>query len=268
MGDGRPATCSAAMLKAAMPLESCGRNGRRARSARRIAAPARVAEDLARSARAARRVVPPCGRCRPRPGRARPSRRADRRFHDRRRARRRGSGRAYPASGARAAARRHHPRARPLRHRRAARISRRIAACRARRAARPRRQGRGAGAADASSAPHAIRVYTPHGGSLVYRPGTLSRRLLPLAGMGAEMAHRSCSCSRAAMSPACSAPRSAARRRMVRVVHNGVGDAEFAPIVPRRRRHRYRLPRRIAAGQSLRRADRGAGGPQSNPAGR
>ena len=42
----------------------------------------------------------------------------------------------------------------------------------------------------ALSAPHAIRVYTPHGGSLVYRPGTFIGQLLSLPGVAAEVAHR------------------------------------------------------------------------------
>ena len=70
------------------------------------------------------------------------------------------------------------------------RVSRRIAAL-----APDVLHGHGAkGAALARLAPNAadaIRVYTPHGGSLVYCPGTHRRRLLSLAGAAAELAHRS-----------------------------------------------------------------------------
>ena len=41
------------------------------------------------------------------------------------------------------------------------------------------------------SAPHAIRVYTPHGGSLVYRPGTLAGGFYRTLEWAAEVAHRS-----------------------------------------------------------------------------
>jgi glycosyltransferase involved in cell wall biosynthesis len=81
-------------------------------------------------------------------------------------------------------------------------------------------------------APRAIRVYTPHGGSLVYSPGSLRggfyRKLEWLligrtdlflfeSGYAADLFRAKIGRPRA----------------MVRVVRNGVGDAEFAPIVPR-----------------------------------
>ena len=81
-------------------------------------------------------------------------------------------------------------------------------------------------------APRAIRVYTPHGGSLVYSPGSLRggfyRKLEWLligrtdlflfeSGYAAELFRAKIGRPRA----------------MVRVVRNGVGDAEFAPIAPK-----------------------------------
>jgi glycosyltransferase involved in cell wall biosynthesis len=80
-------------------------------------------------------------------------------------------------------------------------------------------------------APRAIRVYTPHGGSLVYSPGSLRggfyRKLEWLligrtdlflfeSGYAADLFRAKIGRPRA----------------MVRVVRNGVGDAEFAPIAP------------------------------------
>ena len=95
-------------------------------------------------------------------------------FHHRRRARRDRAGRPCAASGARRAAGGDQPRARSLGYSSAA-------------AAFPAGSGRlapdvlhGHGAKGAAlarltlSAPQAIRVYTPHGGSLVYRPGTIA----------------------------------------------------------------------------------------------
>jgi glycosyltransferase involved in cell wall biosynthesis len=81
----------------------------------------------------------------------------------------------------------------------------------------------------ASSAPRAIRVYTPHGGSLVYRPGTFMggfyRSLEWLLKWRTDLflfeSGYAASLFRAEMGrpPA-----------MVRVVHNGVGEAEFASV--------------------------------------
>jgi len=79
------------------------------------------------------------------------------------------------------------------------------------------------------SAPEAIRAYTPHGGSLVYRPGTLSGRFY----RGLEWvlkwrtdlflfeSHYVAGLFRAQIGRP---------PGVVRVVHNGVGDAEFAPV--------------------------------------
>ncbi|HEX4409854.1 MAG TPA: glycosyltransferase family 4 protein [Xanthobacteraceae bacterium] len=82
------------------------------------------------------------------------------------------------------------------------------------------------------AAPDAIRAYTPHGGSLVYSPGTLSggfyrsleRILNPLtdlflfeSGYVAELFRT----------------RIGRPRAMVRVVRNGISEAEFEPIPPR-----------------------------------
>ncbi len=84
----------------------------------------------------------------------------------------------------------------------------------------------------ASGAPNAIRAYTPHGGSLVYRPGTFKGRfyrglewllkwrtdlfLFESAYIGDLFR------TEIGITPA-----------MTRVVRNGVGAAEFAPITPR-----------------------------------
>jgi glycosyltransferase involved in cell wall biosynthesis len=79
------------------------------------------------------------------------------------------------------------------------------------------------------STPNAIRVYTPHGGSLVYRPGTLGggfyRTLEWLLKWRTDLflfeSHYIAGLFRAQIGRP-PAP--------VRVVHNGVGDSEFAPI--------------------------------------
>lgn len=82
-----------------------------------------------------------------------------------------------------------------------------------------------------SSAPNAIRVYTPHGGSLVYRPGTLAggfyRSLEWMLKWRTDLflfeSAYAASLFRAQMGRP---------PGIVRVVHNGVGDAEFEPVVP------------------------------------
>ena len=83
----------------------------------------------------------------------------------------------------------------------------------------------------APTAPGAIRVYTPHGGSLVYRPGTIGggfyRSLEWLLKWRTDLflfeSHYVAGLFRAQIgrTPA-----------LTRVVHNGVGDGEFAPITP------------------------------------
>jgi len=84
----------------------------------------------------------------------------------------------------------------------------------------------------APSAPHAIRVYTPHGGSLIYSPGTFRgafyRRLEWLLRWRTDLF---------LFESAYVADRFRAEfgrpRAMVRIVRNGVGAAEFAPITVR-----------------------------------
>ena len=82
------------------------------------------------------------------------------------------------------------------------------------------------------SAPNAIRVYTPHGGSLVYRPGTLAggvyRTLEWLLKWRTDLFLFESSYIAGLFRAEIGRPPG-----IVRVVHNGVGDAEFAPIVPR-----------------------------------
>ena len=81
------------------------------------------------------------------------------------------------------------------------------------------------------SAPDAIRVYTPHGGSLVYRPGTVSggfyRSLEWLLKWRTDLFLFESDYAAALF-------RSLIGRApgLVRVVHNGVGTAEFEPVTP------------------------------------
>ncbi len=82
------------------------------------------------------------------------------------------------------------------------------------------------------SAPQAIRVYTPHGGSLVYRPGTVAggfyRTLEWLLKWRTDLFLFESSYIAALFRSLIGRPPA-----MVRVVHNGVGSAEFEPIAPR-----------------------------------
>ncbi len=82
------------------------------------------------------------------------------------------------------------------------------------------------------SAPQAIRVYTPHGGSLVYSPGTLRggfyRKLEWLLIGRTDLFLFESSYAADLFRAKIGRPRA-----MVRVVRNGVGDAEFAPITAR-----------------------------------
>jgi glycosyltransferase involved in cell wall biosynthesis len=84
----------------------------------------------------------------------------------------------------------------------------------------------------ALSAPHAIRVYTPHGGSLVYRPGTFigsfNRSLEWLLKWRTDLLLFESSYAASLFRTQMGRPPA-----MVRVVHNGVGDAEFAPVALR-----------------------------------
>src|SRR6202050_4381469 len=79
------------------------------------------------------------------------------------------------------------------------------------------------------SAPGAIRVYTPHGGTLVYGPGTLSgafyRSLEWLLKWRTDLFLFESSFAAAQFRAQIGRPPG-----LVRVVHNGVGDDEFAPI--------------------------------------
>jgi glycosyltransferase involved in cell wall biosynthesis len=93
--------------------------------------------------------------------------------------------------------------------------------------------GHGAkGAALARLAAHvgpAIRVYTPHGGSLVYSPGTLSggfyRSLERVLNWRTDLFLFESSYAASLFRAKVSSPRA-----MVRVVRNGVGPAEFEPV--------------------------------------
>ena len=82
------------------------------------------------------------------------------------------------------------------------------------------------------SAPNAIRVYTPHGGSLVYRPGTLGgtfyRTLEWLLKWRTDLFLFESTYIAGQFRAELGRPPG-----MVRVVRNGVGETEFAPIVPR-----------------------------------
>jgi len=81
-------------------------------------------------------------------------------------------------------------------------------------------------------APQAIRVYTPHGGSLVYSPGSLRggfyRKLEWLLIGRTELFLFESGYAAKLFRAKIGRPRA-----MVRVVRNGVGDAEFASIAPR-----------------------------------
>jgi glycosyltransferase involved in cell wall biosynthesis len=84
----------------------------------------------------------------------------------------------------------------------------------------------------APSAPHAIRVYTPHGGTLVYRPGTLGggfyRTLEWFLKWRTDLFLFESSYIAGLFRADVGHPPG-----IVRVVHNGVGEAEFSAIVPR-----------------------------------
>jgi glycosyltransferase involved in cell wall biosynthesis len=95
--------------------------------------------------------------------------------------------------------------------------------------------GHGAkGAALVRLIPHAsaIRVYTPHGGSLVYAPGTLAggfyRVLERLLSTRTDLFLFESSYIAEQFRKKIGTPRA-----LVRIVRNGVGEAEFAPVAPR-----------------------------------
>jgi glycosyltransferase involved in cell wall biosynthesis len=79
---------------------------------------------------------------------------------------------------------------------------------------------------------HAIRAYTPHGGSLVYSPGTVSggfyRSLERLLNFRSDLFLFESSYIADLFRAKIGAPRA-----MVRVVRNGVGPAEFEPVMVR-----------------------------------
>ena len=147
-------------------------------------------ENPAHLARPARRPVPPCDRSGAGPGPARPSSRFVHRQHHGRRAGRNHSCRACALPGAGLRARRHPARAQSARHLRAAPRLAPHCGAETRRAPRPRRQGRGAGAAGAEFRPCHPRLYAAR-----RLAGLLSRhhqrRLLSLRGAAHELAHRS-----------------------------------------------------------------------------
>jgi len=82
-----------------------------------------------------------------------------------------------------------------------------------------------------SAAPGAIRAYTPHGGSLVYSPGTLSggfyrmieRILNPYTDLFLFESSYIAELYRTVVAPP---------RAMVRVVRNGIAESEFEPVSP------------------------------------
>jgi glycosyltransferase involved in cell wall biosynthesis len=84
----------------------------------------------------------------------------------------------------------------------------------------------------APSAAHAIRVYTPHGGTLVYRPGTFGggfyRTLEWFLKWRTDLFLFESSYIAGLFRADIGHPPG-----IVRVVHNGVGEAEFSAIVPR-----------------------------------
>ena len=82
------------------------------------------------------------------------------------------------------------------------------------------------------SAPHAIRAYTPHGGSLVYCPGTISggfyRALERMLNWRTDLFLFESSYIADLFRTVIGRPRA-----MVRVVRNGIAETEFEPVTPR-----------------------------------
>jgi glycosyltransferase involved in cell wall biosynthesis len=82
------------------------------------------------------------------------------------------------------------------------------------------------------NAPNAIRAYTPHGGSMIYCPGTLQggfyrsleRILNPLTDLFLFESSYVAELYRTAIGRPCA---------MVRVVRNGIAESEFEPVTPR-----------------------------------
>lgn len=93
--------------------------------------------------------------------------------------------------------------------------------------------GKGAALARlAPGAPNAVRVYTPHGGSLVYCPGTLRgsfyRKVEWLLNWHTDLFLFESGYAANLFRSQVGRPRA-----MVRIVRNGVGEAEFAPVAVR-----------------------------------
>ena len=101
----------------------------------------------------------------------------------------------------------------------------------ARRAARPRRQGRRLRPHDAARPTRPIRVYTPHGGSLHYPLDTLQGRRSTPARARADEPHRPVPVRKRVRPRHLSAHRSARPKGLVRCVFNGVTADEFDPVV-------------------------------------
>ena len=75
-----------------------------------------------------------------------------------------------------------------------------------------------------------IRAYTPHGGSFNYQPGTALHRVYMLA-EGLLARRTDLFLFESEYIAARSKAHIGAAGRLVRVVHNGISDAEFAPVV-------------------------------------
>ena len=106
------------------------------------------------------------------------------------------------------------------------------------------------------SVPDAIRAYTPHGGSLVYSPGTIEggfyRTLERILNARTDLFLFESTYIADLFRTVISAPQGTGARGAKRHRRSRIRDDHAAP-----RRYRYRLRRRIAAGQGDGRADRG-----------
>ena len=116
-----------------------------------------------------------------------------------------------------------------------ARVTRRIARAPARRRARARLEGRPVRAACRRSCPAPrvrFAVYTPHGGSLNYRPGLARRTASIWRSSGCWPAAPISCCSKAPSSPDVSTLCGSRGARCAGWCHNGIGKAEFVPVCP------------------------------------
>ncbi len=120
----------------------------------------------------------------------------------------------------------------------------------------PRRQRRVPMRGSRSATDGPLRVYTPHGGSLLFRPGTPIGALLPDAGAAAASRAPTCSCSKAPSSRASSTPKSAPRKVPARIVPNGVARSRIRRGRVAGRRHRSPLYRRVSPSEGRRSSDR------------